>query len=400
MFVNNLVRLQHPLGGEDVSAVDLLMLGNDFDAIDMLDLDDLVTKQASEGRSQEFKRDLPGTSDAEVKEFLADVSSLANANGGDLLFGVEEEAGVAVRILGVKVDNIDATILRLENMLRDCLEPRLSGARLRWIRLALNKGVLAVRLPASLNAPHRISFKNSGRFYTRNSRGKYEMDTHELRLAFSASDQLPGRLRALHNAARASSVGENLPFRIRSFPHVVISVVPLSYFRETRSLAISPASALIPVRSGGMSQFILTLEGVLAYSPISERGDVETYALTHDSGRVDAAWVIGSVRRFSPTDTCNLVWPTQFEDGVLEIASSTAAKMKQLGIEPPWVIFTSVMGLSQYRAVIANNQLTAPAWRAEANFIETVTNTINTTSLMPLFKSFWRLFGHERPADL
>ena len=38
---------------------------------------------------------------------MADVSSFANSGDGDLIFGVEEEAGLPVRIVGVGFPNLD-----------------------------------------------------------------------------------------------------------------------------------------------------------------------------------------------------------------------------------------------------------------------------------------------------
>jgi hypothetical protein len=51
------------------------------------DLQALVVEQAREGRSLELKQLVEGD-DGAKREFLADVSSLANASGGDLVIGV------------------------------------------------------------------------------------------------------------------------------------------------------------------------------------------------------------------------------------------------------------------------------------------------------------------------
>ena len=58
-------------------------------------LTSLVENQVAESRDLEFKQVLPGRSDEQVKEFLKDVTALANAQGGDLIFGVQDENGVA-----------------------------------------------------------------------------------------------------------------------------------------------------------------------------------------------------------------------------------------------------------------------------------------------------------------
>lgn len=59
-----------------------------------------TSNAVSEGRTIDYKRELPGNSDGDKKEFLADVSSFANTSGGDLILGVDENAGVPIQITG------------------------------------------------------------------------------------------------------------------------------------------------------------------------------------------------------------------------------------------------------------------------------------------------------------
>lgn len=71
------------------------MLGMPFDDIDEAALAGLIANEIPESRDLEFKRDLPGQDPDNIREFLADVTSLANTNGGDLIFGIEDVEGVA-----------------------------------------------------------------------------------------------------------------------------------------------------------------------------------------------------------------------------------------------------------------------------------------------------------------
>jgi predicted HTH transcriptional regulator len=80
------------------------------------DLLDLISSQTAEGRTLEYKRDLPGRADAEKKEFLADISSFANTSGGDLIYGIEESQGIPTSIVGLNGADMDAEKLRLDGM--------------------------------------------------------------------------------------------------------------------------------------------------------------------------------------------------------------------------------------------------------------------------------------------
>jgi len=93
-----------------------------LETINKADIDNLIDSRTAEGKSIEYKRDLPGNSDQNKKEFLADVASFANAGGGDIVYGVDAERdtsgkptglpSVAVGLTGV---NFDDVVLRLDS---------------------------------------------------------------------------------------------------------------------------------------------------------------------------------------------------------------------------------------------------------------------------------------------
>lgn len=127
-------------------------------AIDDLDehhLAALVERGVPEIRHIEYKRELPRSGESASKEFLADVCSFANAGGGDLVYGVEEESGAPVGLTGIPMPDPDREILRLENLIRDGIDPRPTGFASRAVPLAHGKRVLVIRVPRSVSRPPR-----------------------------------------------------------------------------------------------------------------------------------------------------------------------------------------------------------------------------------------------------
>src|SRR5438309_10088622 len=102
------------------------MILKPLDQISEDDINALVTNGVPEAITLEYKRDLPGTADADKREFLADVSAFANTQGGDLLYGIDEAAGIPTTITGIVSPDLDVEVLRLESLLRDGLEPRIT----------------------------------------------------------------------------------------------------------------------------------------------------------------------------------------------------------------------------------------------------------------------------------
>ena len=171
------------------------MLPDQLDSIDESHLNALVTDGVRESRSLEFKAELLLATDSNKKEFLADVSALANGGGGDLVLGIEDDNGAASAVSGLDSFDPDKDTLRIESVVRDGIAPRIVGLRVRRVALTSGRPVVIIRVPNSLNRPHMVVFKQWSRFYSRNSAGKYQLDVDELRSAFVASENITERVR-------------------------------------------------------------------------------------------------------------------------------------------------------------------------------------------------------------
>src|SRR5689334_23463213 len=90
----------------------------------------------AESRYLDFKSAPVGGSPDDRREFLADVSAFANASGGDIVFGVTTADGAAAATPGIELANADDEKLRLGEMIRSGLEPRLTTFDLEWVPLA------------------------------------------------------------------------------------------------------------------------------------------------------------------------------------------------------------------------------------------------------------------------
>ena len=197
-----------------------------LDQLTEANLQALVENGVPESRDLEFKRDAVGRDDAAKKEFLKDVSALANTAGGDLIIGLEEDDGVAIALRGVTVAPADEEVRRLESMLQDSLEPRLIGTRMRAIPLTAGGYVLVIRVQKSWNAPHRVVYQRTNRFYGRNAGGVYELGVEQLRAAFLGASEVErslGEFRLERLARFRSGVGPKLS----GLGHLVVHFAPL-----------------------------------------------------------------------------------------------------------------------------------------------------------------------------
>ena len=360
----------------------------------LADIETLVTNAVPEGRTLEYKAQLPGPKDDDKREFLYDITSFANTDGGDLIFGVEAKAGVATAVPGALLaDTLDSTLLRLEGLLASCVEPRLLGARPRTFDRLGGRVVVVWRVPSSFAAPHRAYFKGVGRFYHRNSRGKAEMDTHELRAAFTASEGFVPRLAVLHeDAVRAVSDGD-LPFPLEQGPRAILSVIPLSVLREPRELELDHTTAVHPILNQG-TDWAYALEGFYIFG-VSATSPTGTFALTRRTGQVDVSWRAGR----EIEDGRKLIWPNAVEEMIGNLTAGAAARLGAFGIEGPFAVaFTLInaKGFKLQHGFFDASQGFA-MWRDRVTLPILTVDTLETEALLPLARTFWYAMGERRP---
>ena len=107
----------------------MIFSGKRIDEISAENIKGLLEAGVPEGKEVDYKQNLPANDNEGKKEFLADVSSFANTTGGDLIFGIREENLIPVEICGLPNLNPDIDIQRLENMIRDGIDPQLPNRR-------------------------------------------------------------------------------------------------------------------------------------------------------------------------------------------------------------------------------------------------------------------------------
>ncbi len=121
------------------------------------DLRGLLGAQVREGRTVDYKLAV-ASQDKDKKEFLADVTSFANTNGGTLYVGIREETGIPVEIVGLPSEEADSEIQRLENILMHGVDPRIPGLHIEPVACGASI-VLAILIPKSWAGPHMVTFQ-------------------------------------------------------------------------------------------------------------------------------------------------------------------------------------------------------------------------------------------------
>ena len=313
-----------------------------LDSVDESHLQSLVNS-VPEGRQIEYKQHLPGNSYDEVVEFLKDASAMANAYGGDILYGVREgkDAGgntVAVAVDGVAGEDADKVKLRLENVIRDNVRPRLIGYRVEPISLANGNRVFILRVPRSWNAPHVVEYQRHWRFYYRNSAGSHPMDVTELRHAFTFADTLAQRLEEFR-LERLAKIASDMT--VGDGPKVVLHIQPFSSVDPTAHVDFLRAKSIdhhaFLHGNGGAFTRRPNYHGFFEYV---DRGGRRNYLQIFRTGKLEA--VSGDL-----ISTGDIRQPG-FEENLLSSTYSYLRLMKELGVAAPLLLHLSLLGVKGY----------------------------------------------------
>jgi len=367
------------------------------------DLQSLVDNEVSEGRTIEYKRSLPTNSDAEKKEFLADVSSFANAVGGNLIYGMEEKAGVPTKITGLGEIDADAEILRLENTIRNGVDPRIPGISTRAV--AVEAGVaIVMRIPRSFALPHAVDYKGRWRFYSRHSAGKHPLDVAEVRAAFAFSESNAERIRSFRIERLSMITSGQTPVGLpEETPKFILHSVPISAFdpnvRFDMASVTQYSGDLQPICSSSWSQRY-NLDGYLSYSEVSQ-GSPYTYLQVFRTGGVEAV----EAKILTDRRGNKLTIPADYYERELQDALKRFLLLqKQMGVDPPIIVMLSILGVSGYFIDVGDRwyvqQVRAQPIDRDALLLpEAVVESFESRPadiMKPIFDAVWNAAGWPR----
>jgi len=369
------------------------------------DLQELIDNSVSENKTLEYKQSLPGNSNADRKEFLADVSSFSNASGGDLIYGISEDRdkGIPKKLEGLTVENTDQAIARLENMIRDGINPRISGIVIQPIKVLKSKVALLIRIPKSWNSPHRVTFKGHAKFYTRSAIGKYPMDITELKIAFNLSETITERIRRFREDRISKIFANETPVPFYDNAKIVLHLIPITSFNPAQryelNKIISHPGKLPTINHNGFTNRH-NLDGFLTYSR-DEEGKTYSYVQLFNNGIIEA--VEGKYLDPHRYDGRLEIRGTAYEIKLIESLSIYLSALKELNVELPIFIFLTLIGIKGYLMFVGEKRFNVQGNSGIDRDIlllpEVIIENYDTAPeevLKPCFDAMWNACGFSK----
>lgn len=363
------------------------------------DLQTLIEVGTPESVTIDYKRDTY----ADNVEFLKDISSFANARGGEIIIGMDEDAGLPTRIVPLH-GNSDNETLRLIQISRG-LEPRLLNFQVRAVPIAAGGFVIVIRIGSSFSAPHRISAKGGhNRFWLRSSAGKFEPDISELRRLFLEGPQLVERIRDF----RAMRVGKILagetPITMRLGGKVVTHVVSLPAFADNRFLDVVEVLTkgthmpLPPSGQGHANATMINLDGLVNYQQgIADQHSA--YAQLFRIGALEGSMLIPSL------DGRVAYYGVPLANTIVSTIKQHMDVLRSLDAGSPMFAFVSLCGVRNSQLLYSATDLPGQHYAA-GNFQSDVMSLPDvlldgdqgtiTEKLRPILNMIWNAYGLQR----
>ena len=391
------------------------MILRDIDAVTKADIEYLIANQVAESKQLEYKRQLPDRTDKAKKEFLADVSSFANASGGDIVFGLQAETsdgssvGYPTSACPIEPNGVDDAKLWMEEVIRSGLEPRLS-VQIREIAGFGDQGkdcVILMRIPKSFASPHVVKLKGSFKFFSRHSAGKFQLDVDELRSHFLATDSQADRIRRFRQERLGSIMAGETPVQLSSKMVAVLHLIPLGPFLNNDRLPLSEIENLMhfcPLGGYGSQRF--NLDGHLSVSDHPHQpNERDGYCQLFLNGAIEtvSSSLIQPRSESDSTDFVGSIASVHYENEIIDAVRRYLNGFKTLGINSPISVSFSLLNSKGVMMHVGQNYIPrrrpATLDRQVANFPDVVfpdAKVEAATALKPIFDSVWNAFGFPR----
>jgi hypothetical protein len=386
----------------------MALLHRELGSITVDDLQALVDNAVPESKHLDYKLQVD-LSKEQRESVLADLSSFANADGGDLVVGVASSEGLPINIVGVPVVDFDQWRNRLEQILELGVSPRINY-HVHAVPVSQDKLVAIVRVQRSWNPPHRV--ESNSRFYMRTSGRRHVMDLDELRAAFTFSGLFNRQVKTLHQEL-LHSIPQEFP-SIGKRAYAAVHLIPYSALTKASTvdlhLAMRNSQLFGPVGSAFLthgSQY--SFDGLTLRQLQDDQGSqrVLGFSRLFRSGALQSANTDLIHQPQSPQDNGAIV-TFEFEIKVISAVVRFLTLMRSSAIEGPVAVFVDVVNVLGFKLHDLNERLQRrTAVRIDkallslpgAIFDEVVVSRAHVARLLqPGMDTLWNAGGFDRCA--
>jgi hypothetical protein len=375
----------------------------DINVLDETDLQWLVDIAFIEGSVIEYKSQLNLETNEDIEKVLRQVSSFANARGGDLIYGIEvskEDKATPLKVVGQLIDNADGLIQKIENIIRKNIRPQLSSFETRAIKLSNGNTAIVFRIKQSWSRPHQLRYNNKYLFYTRSSNGLAQIDVEDLRNLLVGAEDLKQRIETFRLSRIAELMAGSTPAGEIKPPIAAMHFVPLSTFEKASydpSIFAVNKAELVPVSRWAFSTFY-NFDGYVIMSNGDEGADFYVQGFRDLRFEIVLAEYTDPQDKVSPQN----IDQTRLANELFLIAENVTKFYKNLNLGFPVLFMLTLLGVKDFKFRPSRrffNDSRKPIDRDILQFPSILMDDANTEVkrfLKPTLDIFWQAAGFNR----
>jgi hypothetical protein len=326
------------------------------------DLLQIISTSANDRKKIEYKPRLPEQSEEGVQEFLRDAVSFANSQGGHIMYGVTAMEGSAIDLPGLDRADVEESLPWMDRALHTGVAPQIPGLQYSLAPLDNGGCVLTLTVPKTWAGPHMVSFRQSSRFYSRNSSGPYLLDVDELRTAFVLGETLGEKLRAFRLDRVSAILNRDVSIKLTPAPKTVLHILPVGSFRTGYRIdieAVSKYEELIrPMMATGLVSHY-NYHGFVNFSSMEKHAF--SYLQVFRNGCLEA--VEGQM--LEDKDGRKLIHSVDYEAEIIQCGSRLMELLRRMEVDPPYMVMLSILGVRGYTMFVESMR-----WQSQSRQIE------------------------------
>jgi len=305
----------------------------------------MVRDGETESRSLDFKEAFPGSAQSDRLEFLKDVAAMANAAGGRILFGIAEKrddsgrpTGAAGAAPGVIEPNVGQATLRLEQIIRSGIEPRIQGCRFYEVTLPDGPRIVVLDIPRSWLAPHMVCLEGKQLFYARRGTGNHPLDVGEIRSAFLASEAMGTKMRRFRDERLGRIWAEETPIALPPGVRFVLHLLPFEAFAGVARMDIRTMAEQSRMVAPDFSYRRFNIDGVLRFPWVGPNGP-EGYVQLFQTGIIESVLAVDDL----PYRGRRGIAIGMVEERLRKLFVAQVKGLATMGISPPVVVEGAIL---------------------------------------------------------
>lgn len=310
-----------------------------------------------ESRTIDFKQSLflDDKKGKDTLELCKDVSAFANTIGGQIIYGMKEEKLIATELVGIELDDPDEVVQKIENKIKDLIEPRLPGINILPIKLSNCNYAIVINISKSWLGPHGFKFDKGWRFYIRGSSQTNVVTIDQLRDLFVQSDQLIDKVRDYRNKRISEILAEaiSIPLDFDYKPKLILHIIPTIAFSPSFAIDLKSNDELqfhLEPVFGEVHSYRLNFDGFLITSTLLEISKVSNYLQLFRNGIIETVDTYFMSRPHS--DHKEFLGLPSIEEEIESVIKKIISVYKLLNIHSPFFVFISLLYVNGKKAAL------------------------------------------------